>query len=186
MIGAIRQYAREEALPRRARILGQPQVVGAIVLGLLTSMYGAKWPLAGLKMSETTTMLLTYAAVAFGFCVAGMALVLTLPNESFVSLLMKHKLGRNEQSSYSDLLFVFSWTAIIHWTTVVLSIVAVCIRGGDRTVLNTWDGLGWKVMIGSLAGLSLYALTQFLMTVITLSQVGRLYIREFPPQRRQG
>jgi hypothetical protein len=186
MIGAILQYARDEALPRWARILWQPQVVGAIALGVLTSMYGTKWPLAGLKISDATTMLLTYAAIAFGFCIAGMALVLTLPNESFVSLLMKHKLGRNKQSSYSDLLFVFSWTAIVHWTEVVLAIVAVCVRGGDRTVLNVRDGLGWKVMIGSLAGLSMYALIQFLMTVITLSEVGRLYIREFPSQRRQG
>ncbi len=30
-----------------------------------------------------------------------------------------------------------------------------------------------------------YALVQFLLTIITLSEVGRLYIREFPSRRRQ-
>ena len=94
MIGAIQQYVREEALPRWHRILVQPQIFGAVALAWLTYKYGVKWPLAGLKMSDATTMLLTYAAIAFGFCIAGMALVLTLPNESFVSLLMRHKLRR--------------------------------------------------------------------------------------------
>jgi hypothetical protein len=185
MIGALCQYAGEEIVPRWRRIIFQPQVIGALGLGVLTWRYGASWPVAGVKVGEATTMLLTYAAIAFGFCIAGMALVLTLPSETFVALLMKHKLGRNSQSSYSDLLFVFSWTAIIHWTTVVLSIVAVCIGKSDRAMLNAWDGTGWRVLIALLASISSYALVQFLLTVITLSEVGRLYIRELS-RRRPG
>jgi hypothetical protein len=180
MIGALHQYGKDEVFPRWKRIALQPQVGFAITVGYLTAKYGSAWPMSSLKMADATTMLLTYAAIAFGFCIAGMALVLTLPGEAFVSLLMKHKLGRQNQNSYSDLLFVFSWTAIVHWSTVVLSIAAVCIRRTDRTVLNQWDGTGWKVLVGSLVALAIYALIQFLMTVITLSEVGRLYIREFP------
>jgi hypothetical protein len=180
MIGALRQYGKDEVLPRWKRILVQPQVGCAVVVGYLAAKYGSAWPMASLKMADATTMLLTYAAIAFGFCIAGMALVLTLPSEAFVSLLMKHKLGRHSQNSYSDLLFVFSWTAIVHWSVVVLSITAVCIRRNDRTVLNQWDGAGWKILVGSIIALAIYALIQFLLTVITLSEVGRLYIREFP------
>jgi hypothetical protein len=184
MIGAIRQYAADEVWPRWRRILLQPQIVGAVALGVLTSKFGAAWPLAELKMGDMTMMLLTYAAIAFGFCIAGMALVLTLPSEAFVSLLMHHKVGQHSTNSYSDLLFVFSWTAVVHWSTVVLSIVAVCIRRTDRIVLNEADGIGWKILTGFLVALASYALVQFLLTVITLSEVGRLYIREFP--RRQN
>jgi hypothetical protein len=184
MIGAIRQYAKDEVWPRRRRILLQPQIVGAVALGVLTSQFGAAWPFAELKMGDMTMMLLTYSAIALGFCITGMALVLTLPNEGFVSLLMHHRLGRHSESSYSDLLFVFSWTAVVHWSTVVLSIIAVCIRRPDRVVLMVSDGVGWRVLAGCIVALSCYALIQFLLTVITLSEIGRLYIREFP--RRQN
>jgi hypothetical protein len=185
MIGAMRQYSREEVLPRWRRIIWQPQVAFAVALVWFTSFYGAQLPAAGLKMSELTTIPLTYSAIAFGFCIAGMALVLTLPSEHFVSLLMKHRLGRNTQNSYSDLLFVFSWTAIIHWIAVLMSIIAVCVRGGDRTVLTVDDGVAWRYFVGAIVGVSLYGLIQFLLTVITLSEVGRLYMKKTSETSRE-
>ena len=184
MISAIRQYSREEILPRWNRILFQPQVLVASLLGYGTFKYAQHIPLATLKIGEFTSMLLTYAEISVGFCIAGLALVLTLPSESLVSLLMKHKLKGQQQNSYSDLIFVFSWTAVVHWIAIVLSIVGVCIRRAELGLLNMSDGWKWKLFVAATVAVTAYALIQFLLTVITLSQIGRLYVREFP--RRPG
>jgi hypothetical protein len=186
MIGPIWQYSRDEIVPRWGRIMLQPQMAFVALEAYLVHRYAAWSPLASIRIGEFTAMLLTYSAIAFGFCIAGLALVLTLPSPSFVSMLMKHKLSGQRQNSYSDLLFVFSWTAIVHWIAVVLSLVAPCIRRSVMSLLSEWDGQGWLWYVGALIAVSTYALIQFLLTVITLSQVGRLYVREFEGRRESG
>jgi hypothetical protein len=123
-------------------------------------------------------MVLTYAAIAFGFCITGMALVLTLPSENFLKALQNHTLHSKGQSSYLDLLFVFSWTAVCHWALVVSGIAAILIRGTAPDLLNKSDGSAWRVFISFFFGLCAYSLIQFLLTVITLSQVGQLYSKQ--------
>jgi hypothetical protein len=178
MIGAVTDYIQHDVLPRCWRIVFQLQTIVAVALAAATYRYGVSWPIATLKLSDTVTMTLTYAAIALGFCITGMALVLTLPGDRFARFLAKNSLPGDKSNSYLDLLFVFSWTAVTHWLLIVCAICAVFVRGGTGTVLNVLDGRAWKGLVSGIAGLCLYDLVQFLLTVITLSQVGRLYSRE--------
>jgi hypothetical protein len=79
-------------------------------------------------------------------------------------------------SGYSDLLFVFSWTAVVHWAVIVFGLVELvaCDYGG-ALVETPYDLLA-RLRLGLLTFLVLYAVFQFLITLITLSQVGNRYI----------
>jgi hypothetical protein len=178
MIKPLLSYCCASIRPRIWRILLQPQVALAMGIGILIFNLGPGLPMARVKVGDISIMVLTYAAIAFGFCIAGMALVLTLPSTEFLKSLQKHKLDGSTQSSYLDLLFVFSWTAVCHWLLVVFGITAILMRGDVPTLFSYSDPACWKVFVSTLFGLCSYTLIQFLMTVITLTQVGDLYSRE--------
>jgi hypothetical protein len=178
MIKPLLSYGSKEVKPRLRRIVFQPQVALAAALGGACFFLGSQIPTAQLKLSDTVSMILAYAAIAFGFCITGMALVLTLPSDRFLNALQGHKLDRDGASSYLDLLFVFSWTAVCHWLLVVVGIVAILVRGTVPVLLIKSDGYGWRFLISWFFSLFAYSLIQFLLTVITLSQVGQLYSKE--------
>jgi hypothetical protein len=165
-------------LPRLGKIVFQPEVAVCVAIGAVCFFQGFKLPAAQLKPGDLGGMILTYAAIAFGFCITGMALVLTLPSDKFLKALQMHKTQTKGQSSYLDLLFVFSWTAICHWLLVVTAIATILLRDGALTILDKSDGRGWRIFVAWFSGLCAYSLIQFLMTVITLSQVGQLYSKE--------
>jgi len=178
MIKPLWSYGKKEVKPRLRRIVIQPQIILAVAISGACFLFRVRLSAAQLKLSDVVSMILTYAAIAFGFCITGMALVLTLPSERFLNALQEHKLDSKGQSSYLDLLFVFSWTAVCHWLLVVAGIIAILVRGTVPVLLNEWDGWGWRFLVSWFFGLCAYSLVQFLLTVITLSQVGRLYSRE--------
>jgi uncharacterized membrane protein (DUF485 family) len=85
---------------------------------------------------------------------------------------------RSAPNAYADLLFVYSWTAILHWLVIVLSFALVLVVGFDHRLGGTRISTSTRVFDGLLVLLVSYATMQFLITVVTLSQVGRHYIRE--------
>ena len=178
MIKPLLSYAKIGILPRFWRIVFQPQVALSIAVSAVCFFQGYQLPAAQLRSSDVGSMILTYAAIAFGFCITGMALVLTLPSERFLKALQNHKTHTKGQSSYLDLLFVFSWTAVCHWLLVVTAIAAILTRGTTLTLLDKSDGCGWRLFVSWFAGICTYSLIQFLMTVITLTQVGDLYSKD--------
>src|SRR5438046_8335009 len=112
------EHGREEVFTRLSRILGGSEVFLSVGIAILTSVYGPGWSFANVRPSDVSTALLTYAAIAFGSCISGLALVLTLPNQSFVKWLIQERVRSHTSNAYSDLLFVFSWTALFHWILV--------------------------------------------------------------------
>lgn len=134
MIKPLLSYVKTGLLPRLGRILFQPQVLLSVVIGASCFHWGPSLAAAQLKASDVGGMILTYAAIAFGFCITGMALVLTLPSDRFLKTLQNHKSDTKGQSSYLDLLFVFSWTAVCHWLLVVSAIAAILMRGTVRSL----------------------------------------------------
>lgn len=175
MFSAIRQYAFQEVLPRIGRIVFTTHWVGSAVLGYATLRHAHQWTIATSRVMDLETLILAYAAIVFGASAAGMALVLTFPNDDFVQILMREKLPGQTDSAYSDLLFVFSWTAIMHWVLMVLGVGLILVRGSERQLLNEWDGTGYRLLVAALFSVTTYAVCQFLLTVITLAQVGRVY-----------
>lgn len=175
MIRPVHDYCRSQIRPRLSRIVVQPQVLVAAAIWAVVVVYGSCLPVAAVKPGDIVTAILTYAAISFGFCIAGLAMVLTFPNDRFLMVVCRNSISGSGTTSYSDLLFIFSWTAVCHWVLVLLGLYAFAVRGAREVLLNQFDGLGWKVLVASLMALVWYCLIQFLITVITMSQLGEVY-----------
>lgn len=173
MLKAIAWYTGREIWPRLGSILFSGGLIGAVCAGILLGRWGAYVVPSTTTVGALAIALLTYAAVALGFSLAGLTLTLTLPNQGFVELLCKTQPEKKKHDSYSDLLFIFSWTAMAHWLIVVASVGLVLFVNPQQPAFEAGQH---RIKSGIIAGLSIYGFLQFLVTLITLSQVGSTYI----------
>lgn len=105
---------------------------------MLTGLLAPKLA-ADTSLGDAVAVTIAYAAIAFGFAVAGLTVALTLPDDKFVHHLATAK-PKNERlrnnprkpNAYSDLLFVYSWTALLHWLVIVCSFAMVFGLGYDH------------------------------------------------------
>lgn len=193
MIPPLNQYIKYEIWPRRRR-LGRPAhlVILAAAAALFIGL-GPRWFQASPRVGDLTLGLISYAAVVLGFCVAALALSLTLPDREFVDFLIAcPSYAGDDKSAYSDLLFVFSWTAVAHWAAIV-ALFAVMLFADSRLPLLPPDHSWWRVAaVTAVAELCIYCLAQFLTMLLALSQIGELYVdlrhlrRVTPPGRDAG
>ena len=176
MIRATWQYVRDEALPRIGLIARGSELWLSVLAGTFWGFF-ADGIISGVKPVDTVaSALLTYAAIAFGFCLAGLTLALTLPDGSFARRLASAKSQKQKRDAYSDLLFVFSWTAICHWVLILALLALMAISEPTRTLMPGDASCVHRGIVAIIAAFSVYGILQFLITLITLSQVGRTYI----------
>jgi hypothetical protein len=176
MIRAARQYLLDEVFPRWRSILKSEHLWLAFVLGGIAAWRGEAVFAAGPRVPDAVTALLTYGAIALGFCIAGLTVALTLPDREFARKLATEECGRPPRDAYSDLLFVFSWTAIVHWVVIVALVIGLAFARDYNSVLCPGASIARRFSVGIVVGLSTYGFFQFLVTLITISQVGRTYI----------
>ncbi len=184
MFRTLWRYACREAWPRRGEILRGGEFWLAAVAGIAAGWF-APHLASDTKLGDALTIVLAYAAIAFGFSVAGLTVALTLPDAEFVQELatMEPKGARlrsrkRKPNAYGDLLFVYSWTAILNWLVIVTAFVLVIALGFDHRLGGPEISALTRETDGLLVFLLAYAVVQFLITVITLSQVGHQYIEK--------
>jgi hypothetical protein len=175
MIKSLLLYLREETFPRTAEIFKGSELWIAIAVGVVSGRWGYLVIPETTEVSDVGLALLTYAAIALGFCLAGLTLVLTLPHQEFITRLANSRPKKSKHDSYSNLLFVFTWTSIVHWILIIVCVVVLVLAGSNQPILPIGSLRHW-IMTGVMAGLATYCLLQFLITLFTLSQVGRLHI----------
>jgi hypothetical protein len=176
MISAMFQYFWDEAIPRLFKIFISSEFIISALLAACAGIWGSGFGLADAKVVDATTALLTYAAIAFGFCLSGLTLVLVLPDLAFANQLARSQINQDAPNAYSNLMFVFSWTAMIHWFAVVGAVAVFAFCGSDQKILPIGAGTSRRAVVGLLTFLTIYGVSNFLVALITLSQVGRLYI----------
>ena len=184
MFRTLGRYVSREAWPRRGEILRGGEFWIAVVAGAIVGLIAPQLA-SDTKLGDALTIVLAYAAIAFGFSVAGLTVALTLPDAEFVRELatMKPKGAKlrsleREPNAYGDLLFVYSWTAILHWLVIMPAFLLVVIFGFDHRLGGTGISFATRLADCLLVFLLVYAAVQFLITVITLSQVGHHYIEK--------
>jgi hypothetical protein len=118
-----------------------------------------------------------------GFCVAGLTISLTFPEPAFTKKLATVS---GTTSPYSDLLFVFSWTAIAHWCAVTTMFLVMLLVDGSSPLLPQGCSRTRLWGVSLIAGLCAYCLCQFLITLVTLSQVGSVYIKHLREINKQS
>jgi hypothetical protein len=177
MVKPLFQYFRDDGAPRLRQILISPESLIAILVGGAFLRWGDRAFSQSPKIGDLTTGLIAYASIALGFCVAGLTISLTLPDQDFAAKLACLKNDGDPTNAYSDLLFVFSWTAIAHWLALIVLLALTLFAESTSPLLPVGHSSlrGWVVSV--IAGICTYCLMQFLITLITLSQVGNIYIK---------
>lgn len=176
MLRTLWHYLRCECAPRLKRIVFSSQAALSLLVAAFFALFGPKFFHQAPKIGDVTTGLIAYSAIVLGFCVSGLTVSLTLPDREFAAVLATFNPNGEARNAYSDLLFVFSWTAIVHWSAVVLSFVVTLIVESGQGLLPHGCSHGRIVGVAISAGLYTYCFFQFLITLITLSQIGNRYI----------
>jgi hypothetical protein len=175
MLKPLGQYLKAEAAPRWQAIFFTWETLFSLAIVGVFVKCGDRLFETYPKVSDITTGVIAYASIALGFCVAGLTISLTLPEPKFTLRLATH--GGQKTSAYSDLLFVFSWTAFAHWIAVLTLFAFVLFVDGSAPLLPKGHSVSRTWVVALTAGLVSYCLCQFLITLITLSQVGSVYIK---------
>lgn len=189
MIRTLLSYLKEQVRPRWREIATEPEALLALAAAVAAALWAGCTELGESKVGDVLTVVLAYAAVAFGFCLTGMTVAMTLPDARFADKLAKmdeepsdsrrRKRPSNfTENAYARLLFVFSWTAILHWGAIATGFLMLVVRGFDADFMPDDARLGVGVLVGLLTFFLVYAASQFLVTLVTLSQVGNAYISE--------
>lgn len=190
MISALLAFLQREALSRTRTIVVSSEVAIALAGGILGVVFADDLAIGHTATGDVVFVVRAYAAIAFGFSVAGLAVVLTAPDRVFASRLawsdpvtpgIADKPPK--RNSYSNLLFIFSWTAIAHWLVVIVSLAVLVGLGSETALLPEGSSLKHSVTIGLLVGVTIYAVELFLVTVVTLSDVGDTYIKTLQSRR---
>jgi hypothetical protein len=175
MLDPIYLYLKDESKPRWKGIVFGTEAIFSWIVLIAFVRWGDNFFQTAPKVGDLTTGLIAYSAIALGFCVAGLTISLTIPDRNF-ALLMAKRATPGKKNAYSDLLFVFSWTAIVHWVALICMFGVVLFVEGNGALLppnhsriRLWCG-------AAITAICFYCLCQFLITLITLSQVGAAYI----------
>jgi hypothetical protein len=170
------QYLRDDGAPRWRKILISPESLIAVVVAVAFLRWGDRMFSQSPKIGDISTGLIAYAAIALGFCVAGLTISLTLPDQDFATKLACLKDDDEPTNAYSDLLFVFSWTAVAHWLALIVLFALTLFVEGSSPLLPAGHSQLRGIWVAATSGICAYCLCQFLITLITLSQVGNIYI----------
>lgn len=176
MISALIQYFCEEGIPRFWRIVFSAESAISLAIGCLFFKWGDRFFSATPKTGDLSTGLIAYTAIALGFCIAGLTISLTLPDQDFVTRLALPMKRGEKTNAYSDLLFVFSWTAIAHWFALVTLFLASLFTDSQSPLLPPGHSMLRLFAVSFIACICTYCLCQFFITLVTLSQVGNTYI----------
>lgn len=177
MVKPLFQYFRDEGLPRLRQIVVSPESLIAVLVAGSFLKWGDRFFSQSPKIGDLATGLIAYAAIALGFCVAGLTISLTLPDQDFAAKLACLKDDGESTNAYSDLLFVFSWTAIAHWVALIVLFGLTLFAESASPLLPVGHSHLRSWIVCLIACICTYCLIQFLITLITLSQVGNIYIK---------
>ena len=183
MIKALGWYSWHQVTPRLLSIFHWSSALWpAVAIGTALGYWGGHFVPATTTVGTVVVEFLTYAAIALGFSLAGLTLVLTLPSVELVNWLCGTQPPNKKYDSYSDLLLVFSWTAVIHWAIVFGSIVLVLLVNPSQPAFEIGRH---QFKSAAAASLGVYGLLEFFVTLITLAQLGFTYSLHLRKPRKQ-
>jgi hypothetical protein len=169
-------FWRRDLSPRLAEIVLTQDFALATSAGCLLAVWGPSVLTGAPRLTDFAMGFLAYAAIALGFCVAGMTIAMTLPDRSFVEKLAKLEIQGRAGNALSSLYFVFTWTALVHWSAIVCLLLALAMNGGASQSFVSERTPGRRLIVGVVGFVCIYALLQFLITMLTLAHVGSHFV----------
>lgn len=183
MLSSLADYWLKQLRPRFATTFGSSEALLAAAAGVAVGLFGHSVGLANARVGDIVVAILTYAAVAFGFCVAALTIALTAPRPRMAIRLATTTreggpigVGDPGNDSYSNLLFIFSWTAIAHWFVIIGSVGLLVALGSDLPFVAEGSSAQHRAAVGLFAAATIYAIEMFAITVISLAGLGEVHV----------
>lgn len=176
MLRTLKRFAFEEGAPRWKEIVfsSTPWLASAVGFVVSKHLINSADSISAHNFANAS---LTYSSIAFGFCVTAVTMCLAISDGVFVRKLVARKRKEScKHGAFSDLIFIFTWTAFMHIVLVATSLIAL-FRYKSTDPLFHPACRWWETgAAGAFVALQVYALMQFLTTVLTLSSVAKVYI----------
>jgi hypothetical protein len=178
MIRPTIRYLRRQTCPRCWRLIFSFETLALVAAAVAMWFWGHLLPLDKIKIAGVTGAILSYASIAFGFCLTGMALSLTIPDRAFAIKMATTYVGDEKKglSTYSDLIFIFSWAALAHLVAIALSLIPLFVVSTDASFQDLFASPASKGALCFYVGWLAYCVCRFAITILTLSQVGSVYL----------
>lgn len=178
MIKAIGDFVGRDLRPRWVRIVVSAHFLGAVTFTALFALGIIELPVEEQPASNLSGIAITYAAIAFGFSLSTALVLLTLPRLEFLLFLKSEQGATSDSNALEDLLFIFVWTGILHWGLIAMTILLWSASEPGAPLLASTSSWLDRLLVGGWMGVGIYALAQFLVSIITLQQLGRVYVTQ--------
>jgi TRAP-type C4-dicarboxylate transport system permease small subunit len=172
MIPAVGLYLRRYVRPNLRKIVLSPQVLVSMGVALLIVAHPTA--LSGYLTTDITGVLVNYNFMVFGFTIAALAIVFAVPTQRFVSFLIEseRRLPDSITGPWESALFIMSWNGFVHFCALVATITTLilCFDYTEPTKQFAYDatGLGTKAVFWAASALQIYALLQFLASLLSV------------------
>jgi len=184
MISTLRQFFKNELYPRRRDLLTDSSLIISFIVAVLFQIKYRGIHITDFTIGGLFLVLMAYATITFGFCLSGITLTFIIPNTDFILWIASHHKGMQKDNThrnfFSELLFIFIWTGILHWLLIITSLFIIFNFGWKTNlVINSLAIDGIIITIIQLIYILFiqYCLLQFLWTLFALHQVSSLYLR---------
>lgn len=122
-------YLRIAAKGHWRKILFSSNPYIALVISIFLIVQPVETIILPYRIGQITDFSTDYNLVILGFSVTGLALVVAIPSITFSKFLSeKNNLG---QSPYRDLIFIFSWTSLLHFLSFIISVFFMFFNEGE-------------------------------------------------------
>lgn len=181
MIETIFRYIQKYVSPRNRRIFGnwQPWLCALAGFDLAISPSFAH----NVIRFELVNQLVVYDFTSFGFTIAAMTIVFAVPNRDFMEFMFEvgEKKPEYGEGPWEDALFIMSWNGFVHFLALVWSFLLLMFAfdyksDHDPAALN-FNHPAIIAMVFLFATIQIYAIVQFIVTMLSIYFFCAAYIR---------
>lgn len=178
MIETVWNFGRRNCARNASRILAttHPYLSALIALGLVSG----KVDIYPINIGSLAAAFTTYDTVVFGFTATAIALAIAIPSPTFIRFLSSpdHSGG----TPFRDFLFILAWNGVVHIAAFITLLPALSL--GLREFTPVAGDANLKVYLFFFFWVQLYAVFQFLVTTISVFELGDLYANYVSHERK--
>jgi len=156
---------------RRARLFSRRRGILAVVIGLAAAFLIPRIGNEQALVSDLAATSLTFASISFGACLTGAVLALTVPSKVQRDDWSQSSLPGSPFSHFSDLVFVFTWSAMSQLAVVGASVGLYLTEAPPTTIATQHVDVALQIFLGILGAVGINAVLQLTAVVRTISQL---------------
>lgn len=182
MFGTLWHFWKFYASPQWRRIFLNLQIPACA--GLATFLASRPYSLERALSESVISQMVSYNFMAFGFTIAALTIVFAIPGTRFQHYMFERaeKHPEKGRGPWEDALFIMAWNGLVHFVGLISAAftLANCFdaTSGDAKPIFAFDGHPNVELFGLFLFVQMYAVCQFLMTLLSSYFFCASYVRD--------